>query len=131
MAFPRPLKFGIFLEAMPSDPLSWGRPRRSIHSSCAYTSKSHATPLMVRAFHLAISRRANGTSMLVVRRENSPIQSCSFRLVISENMRASSVLKLLYNIPIVHLKKLYLLLVMSQENKKAYSNDGSANINLK
>ena len=134
MAFPRPLKFGIFCifwQGMPLDPFSLGRPRRSIHPSCAYTSKSHAMPLKVRVFHLAISRRANGTSMLVVRRENSPIQSCSFRLVISENTGASSVLKLLYNIPVVHLKKLYLLLVMSHENKKAYINDGSENINLK
>ena len=83
MAFPRPLKFGIFLEAMPSDPLSLGNPRRSLHSSCAYTSKSHPTPLKDKVFHHAISRRANDTSMLVVRLENSPIQSCSFRLVIS------------------------------------------------
>ena len=69
--------------------------------------------------------------MLVVRRENSPIQSCSFRLVISENMQASSLLYLLYNIPIIYLKKLYLLLVISQENKMADVNDGGENINLK
>ena len=116
MAYPRPLKFGIFCifwGGMPLDPFSLGRPRRSIHSSCAHTSKSLAMPLKVRIFHLAISRRANGTSMLFVRRENSPIQSCSFRLVISENMQASSLLYLLYNIPIIYFKKLYLLLVIS------------------
>ena len=129
--FSEALKIRHFLGGHALRPLKFGRPRRSIHSSCAYTSKSHAMPLKVRVFHLAISRRANGTSMLVVRRENSPIQSCSFRLVISENTGASSVLKLLYNIPVVHLKKLYLLLVMSHENKKAYINDGSENINLK
>ena len=75
MAFPRPLTFCIFWEGMPLDPFSLGRPRRSIHSSCAHISKSYAMPLKVRVFHLAISRRANGTSMLAVRRENSPIQS--------------------------------------------------------
>ena len=43
-------------------------------------------------------------------------------------MQASSLLYLLYNIPVIYLKKLYLLLVISQENKMAYINE---NINLK
>ena len=90
--FSEALKIRHFLGGLPLDPFSLGRPRRSIHFSCAHTSKSHAMPLKVRVFHLASSRRANGTSMLAVSRENSPIQSYSLRLVISENMQASGVL---------------------------------------
>ena len=46
-------------------------------------------------------------------------------------MQPSSLLYLLYNRPIIYLKKLYLLLVISEENKMAYINDGGENIKMK
>ena len=75
MAFPRSLNSAFSGRVCPQTPLVWGTLDARYILPCANTSKSHA-------------------ALRVIKRKNSPILSCSFRLVISEKLQASSMLSL-------------------------------------